>query len=207
VARAILLSGGGNDVMDALSALLNAKGSSSKIWHPAVVQAVIHEQVPFAISALIGCALTLSQKYFLQKRPILVHGYGDPVPDGRGFKFGITLSGPWMKPVFARKGYVSEDDQPLSELQDNTDAMCELMTVFNVTVLPEVVKVVNQQEGTEVAHFVDVRSVLSSELDEDAYQDDWGNELHPTGSGFQKVAAKIHEAIVAAAPTVPVDLP
>jgi hypothetical protein len=203
VARAILLSCGGNDVMDALGALMNAKGSGTTVWHPAVVEAVIHEQVPFAIAALVARSVEFSDRYFKQKRPILLHGYGDPVPDGRGFKFGLTLSGPWMKPVFARKGYVTGDPQSPAELQANRDAMAELMTVFNDTVLPAIVNAVNQQYGATVLHYVDVRPALSPQLANDAYKGDWGNELHPTGDGFEKVAGLIHQAIVAAAPQIP----
>lgn len=203
VARAILLSCGGNDVMDALGALMNAKGSGGPVWHPGVVEAVIHEQVPLAISALIGRAVALSERYFHQKRPVLIHGYGNPVPDGRGFKFVATFSGPWMRPVFARKGYVSAEDQPVGELQANADAMAELMAIFNDTVLPGIAAAANQKYGSTVVHSVNVRDAVSSRLENARYRDDWGNELHPTGDGFRKVAAVIHEAIRVAAPTLP----
>jgi hypothetical protein len=183
---------------------MNAKGSSSAtVWHPAVVQAVVHEQIPFAIGALVGNCVALSEQHFSQVRPILIHGYGDPVPDGRGFRFGITLSGPWMKPVFARKGYVTSEPQDPTELQANVEAMSELMGIFNDTVLPGIVEAVNQHYNTTVLHYVDVRSVLSPHVPGEAYKKDWGNELHPTGNGFEKVAGLIHQAIVSAAPEVP----
>jgi hypothetical protein len=207
VARAILLSCGGNDVMDALAALMNPKGAGGPVWHAAVVDAVIKEHVPFAIAALIGRAIEFSQRYFQQKRPILLHGYGDPVPDGRGYKFVATLSGPWMKPVFARKGYVSGDPQPPAELKQNADSMAELMKVFNEDVLPGIAALVNQQQGATIVHYVDVRAALSRDLQNEKYKDDWANELHPTGSGFEQVTTLLHAAIQAAAPTVPPDLP
>lgn len=79
VARAILLSCGGNDIMDALAALMNPKGSGADtIWHPAVLQAVVHEQIPFAIATLVARCVALSKQYFKQVRPILIHGYGAP---------------------------------------------------------------------------------------------------------------------------------
>jgi hypothetical protein len=207
VARAILLSCGGNDVMDALSALMNAKGSGAPIWHPAVVQAVIHEQLPLAIAALIGRAVGLSEQYFHQKRPVLLHGYGNPVPDGRGFKILATFAGPWMKPVFTRKGYVSADEQPLAELQANADAMAELMAVFNDTVLPAIAAAANLKFGATVVHYVDVRPAVSSTLTDEQYRRDWGNELHPTAAGFRQVANFIHDAIRTVAPTLPPSLP
>jgi hypothetical protein len=208
VPRAILLSCGGNDVMDALAALMNPQGSGAAIWHPAVVQAVIHEQLPLAISALIGRAVALSDRYFRQKRPVLVHGYGNPVPDGRGFTFVATLAGPWMKPVFIRKGRASaEDDEPGEELQANADAIEELMAIFNNTILPGIAETANEQYAADVVHYVDVRGVLSSRLADDDYQNDWANELHPTGEGFQKVAQVIDEAIRRVAPVIPAALP
>jgi hypothetical protein len=208
VARAILLSCGGNDVMDALAALMNPKGSGGAVWHPAVVQAVIHEQVPLAIAALVGRAVALSEQHFRQRRPVLVHGYGNPVPDGRGFKFVATLAGPWMKPVFVRKGRASvEDDEIVEELQANANAIEELMAIFNDTILPGLAATANQQFGAEVVHYVDVRGVLSSHLEDDDYRNDWANELHPTGKGFQKVARAIDEAIRRAAPVIPPPLP
>lgn len=206
VARAILLSCGGNDVKDALSALMNAKASGLPVWHPAVVEAVVQEQVPLAIGTLVGRAVALSERHFREKRPVLLHGYGNPVPDGRGYKLLFTFSGPWMKPVFARKGYVSGEDQPRDELQENVDAMQELMALSNETVLPGIRDAANSHYGADVVHYVDVREELSSELDHGEYEEDWANELHPTGGGFRKVARRIHEAIVRAAPTIPADL-
>lgn len=204
VARAILLSAGGNDVMDALSALMNAKGLGAPgVWHPAVVGAVLEEQVPFAIATLVARAVELSERWFKQKRPVILHGYGNPIPDGRGFRFGITLSGPWMNPVFVRKGYVAGDRPSPAELIANTAAMAELMKTFNDQILPGIVKTINGQLGSAVVHYVDVRPALTASLADEAYRSEWGDELHPTGAGFAKVAAVIHQAIVAAAPVVP----
>jgi hypothetical protein len=207
VARAILLSCGGNDVMDALGALMNARAASSQVWNPAVVDAVLREQVPFAIAVLIGRAVALSERYFRQRRPLLIHGYGNPVPDGRGFRFVATLAGPWMEPVFARKGYVSAGEQEASELRHNADAMAELITVFNESVLPGIRDTANREYGAEIVHAVDVRGELTSELARGRYEDDWRDELHPTGDGFRRVARVIHEAIRRAAPGLPPDLP
>jgi hypothetical protein len=40
--------------------------------------------------------------------------------------------------------------------------------------------------------YLDLRKTLSAGLD---YKKDWGNELHPTGPGFEKVVAKFAAAI------------
>jgi hypothetical protein len=207
VARAILLSCGGNDVMDALGALMNPRAAGAGVWHPEVRRVVLREQLPIAIATLIGAVVEFSRSYFRQQvRPIIIHGYGNPVPDGRAYRVVLTLSGPWMKPVFARKGYVSAEPQPRPELQRNADAMADLMAEFNDAVLPGVRDAVNQQVGQPVVHYVDVRHALSGDLAGEAYEDDWKDELHPTGPGFGRVASLIDEAIRAAAPQVPPDL-
>jgi hypothetical protein len=39
-------------------------------------------------------------------------------------------------------------------------------------------------------HYIDLRNTLSTVLTDDAYQDWWGNELHPTEKGFAAVTDK-----------------
>jgi hypothetical protein len=55
---------------------------------------VLKEPVPLAIGTLIGSYVAYSEKCFRQRRPILLHGYGNPIPDGRGYKLLLNLSGP-----------------------------------------------------------------------------------------------------------------
>jgi lysophospholipase L1-like esterase len=193
--RAIILSGGGNDVVDALAVLLNHRGSGLAPVNASVEAGVLHEQIPLALGRLIGAVKGLSQQHFGEVRPILLHGYAAPVPDGRGYPI-LGLSGPWLKPAFARRGWVTQDPQPDPELVANAQAIAGLIDTFNDQVLPAVAAAA----GASVTH-VDVRSALRSDLA--SYRQDWRDEMHATGSGFKAVATLFDAAIRAAAPTIP----
>lgn len=195
VPRAIILSGGGNDVVDALAVILNHRGSGLARINTSVEAGVLHEQLPLALGHLIGSLQGLSQEHFQQVRPILVHGYAPPVPDGRGYPL-LGLSGPWLKPSFARRGWVGQDPQPEPELLANAQAIGALINAFNDQVLPTVVAAA----GPGVT-YVDVRSALRSDLA--TYRQDWRDELHATSQGFKNVARLFDTAIKAAAPVIP----
>jgi hypothetical protein len=197
-ARAIVLSCAGNDVVDVLAALLNhSQAGLGGPINASVVQGVLREQVPAAIGHLIGALIEYSNEYFGETRPIIIHGYGNPVPDGRGYPF-LGLSGPWLKPVFGKRGYVSVEPQPPSELQANADVMRELMRVFNEEVLPAIAV-----GSLGKVTYVDVRKALSSVIPGRKYQESWNDEMHASKMGFKAVAALIDATIQTVAPTVP----
>jgi hypothetical protein len=193
--RAIILSGGGNDVVGALAVLLNHQGSGLGAINASVQAGVLHEQIPLAIGSLIGAVKSLSQQHFNEVRPILIHGYAAPVPDGRGYPV-LGLSGPWLKPVFAQRGWVTQDPEPSPELLTNVQTIGALIDTFNDEVLPSVVA----GAGPGVT-YVDVRPALRNDLA--AYLQDWRDEMHATTNGFKTVAALFDAAIRAAAPAIP----
>lgn len=199
VPRAILLSGGGNDIVEALAVLLNHHASGLPAVNASVAAGLLHEQLPLAIGRLVGSLQELSQQHFGQVRPLLLHGYALPVPDGRGYPI-LGLKGPWLKPAFARRGWVSQEPQPEGELLANAQAIASVMNAFNDDVLPSVVSAA----GAGVTH-VDVRSALRCDLD--CYRHDWRDELHATSPGFKAVARLFDAAIRTVAPVVPPPLP
>jgi hypothetical protein len=195
--RAIILSGGGNDVVDALAVILNHRGSGLDPVNASVEAGVLDEQLPLALGHLIGTVQSLSQQHFGEVRPILIHGYAPPVPDGRGYALlGLGFSGPWIKPAFAHRGWVTQDPQPESELLANAQAVAGLINAFNTRVLPAVAAAA----GPDVT-YVDVRGALRSDLP--SYRQDWRDEMHATSRGFKAVAARLDAAIRTAAPTIP----
>ena len=195
--RAIILSGGGNDVVDALAVILNHRGSGLGPVNASVEAGVLHEQLPLALGHFIGAVRGLSRQHFGVGPPILIHGYAPPVPDGRGFPFlGLGLSGPWLKPAFAQRGWVTRDPQPEPELLANARAIAGLINTFNTQVLPAVAAA----SGPDVS-YVDVRGALRSDLPN--YRQDWRDEMHATSQGFKAVAAVLDAAIRTAAPTIP----
>ncbi len=188
--KAILLSGGGNDIAgEEFSMLLNHVASGLPPLNEKVLEGLFEERLASAIVSLAAGVTHLSVALYGQKLPILLHGYGYPVPDGRGFLGGWGfLPGPWLEPGFRRKGY---DPKRQPELQKMTDLMRVLIDRFNALLA----SIAGSPNLTHVT-YVDLRPTLSNALPK-KYKDDWGNELHPTKSGFKAVAREVNKALTA----------
>src|SRR5690606_4391030 len=178
---AILLSGGGNDIVGAeFALLLNHAASSLPVLNDRIVEGVIDVRLRAAYASLISGITEIVRGFLDRPLPILVHGYDYPVPDGRGFFGGWwLLPGPWLKPGFDRKGH--------GDLEQNKAVMKELIDRFN-TMLGSLA---THPEFAHVRH-VDLRGTLRRDS---SYRKDWSDELHPTRSGFRLVAAKFVQAM------------
>jgi hypothetical protein len=89
VPKAILLSGGGNDIAgDEFGVLLNHAASPIAGLNDDIVTGVIDRRIKTAYVFVIGVITAISHRYVNQPIPIVVHGYDFPVPDGRGFAGG-----------------------------------------------------------------------------------------------------------------------
>lgn len=184
--KAILLSGGGNDIAgDEFAMLLNHKRSRLPSLNAQVVSGIFGERIRAAIVSLTSGVTTLCQTLFGKPVPILVHGYDRVVPDGRGFLGGfLILAGPWLEPGFRRKGY--------DDLAETTGIMATLIDRFN-----EELAQIAGGPGLEHVQHVDLRGTLSNDVSGKAYKKTWDNELHPTPAGFRAVAVKVHQALAA----------
>jgi hypothetical protein len=188
--KAILLSCGGNDVAHTFTVLLNHKKATPTlpVLNDAIVQGLLDDRVKAATSSLVSSAMAFSWEYFQQQPPILIHGYGFPVPDGRGYPI-LGLSGPWLKPGFAAKGYVSVDPQSDQELQENAAVMETLIRRFN-GVLASIA-----QHFPGVVKHVDLTGVFSNVVAGDAYRQDWRDEMHATKVAYKQAAQIIANSI------------
>ena len=193
VPRAILISGGGNDIAGPeLAALLNHLDSGLPPLNEQVMAGIVDERLRFAVASVIGTVTALSQQLFGRLIPVLLHGYAHPVPDGRGYLGGFwKLPGPWLKPSLSEKGHVV--------LSDGCRIMAELIDRFNGMLLS-----IAGSAGFEHVTYVDVRPLLSARLPKD-YLKSWDNELHPEDPGFARIAAELDRVIrqVATAPARP----
>jgi lysophospholipase L1-like esterase len=182
--KALLLSGGGNDVAGPeLGVMLNHKASGLPSVNESVMKGVFDERLRLALLKLIGTVTELYRFHFNRQPPIVIHGYAYPVPDGRGYAGGWgPLPGPWLEPSFRRKGF--------GILEESTQVMKVLLDRFNA-----MAKGIAGGPGLEHVTYLDLRGVLSNRLDGKAYQKWWANELHPTRPGFEAVATKFHETI------------
>jgi hypothetical protein len=112
--------------------------------------------------------------------PIITDGYDYALPDGRGFlgRF-LFLPGPWLEPGFRVKKHTS--------FNRNRDVIVSLMDRFNAMLTR-----VSAYPDFAHVHYLDLRGTLKHGA---GYKADWANELHPTGDGFQLVAAKFNDLI------------
>lgn len=106
------------------------------------------------------------------KRPIFIHGYDYPTPDGRAFNLGPMKTGPWLAPAMD-KCFVRRD----------------MALRFGITKIlidrlnKEVFACFDAPENEIV--YIDCRRSLAHYPD--SYKADWTNELHPTSAGFREI--------------------
>jgi len=184
--KALLLSGGGNDIAgDAFAVLLNHKSSSLPPLNDQVVAGIIDERLRVAVMELCGGVTYLCHQILGRPVPMLLHGYDYPVPDGRGYLGGFwILPGPWLEPGFRRKGY--------DDLAERCSVMTQLIDRFNAMLAG-----VAGGAGLEHVRHVDLRNTLSHELGKNAYKGSWENELHPTEQGFRTIAQRFDRVLAA----------
>jgi len=178
--KAVLLSGGGNDIAgDTFLMLLNHKRSALASLSGPVMDGLISQRIRSAVAFLASAITELCRTHFGSPQiPILVHGYDYPVPDGRGYLGGFWLMpGPWLEPGFRRKSYL--------DLAERCALMRALIDRFN-----EMLADLAGGPGLEHLHHVDVRGALSGVLAGKAYKAWWSDELHPTEKGFVEVARR-----------------
>jgi len=177
IPKAILLSGGGNDVGNRKTmpdVLLPATPAKRGVNMPEL-RKVIDGDIQNAYVAILDGITQTCLKYLPKPIPILVHGYDHPVPDGRPVLFC------WLKPGFDKRGYPN--------LEENKGHMVTIIDTFNDMILrlPTLQDGQGKRRFEHVVH-VEVRGALSTKAAD--YQQDWSNELHPTQPGFAKVTDK-----------------
>jgi hypothetical protein len=174
--RAILLSGGGNDVAGTeFPILLNHATSSIAGLNESVLTGVIDQRLRDAYATILSAITGVCQRVVGARIPIVMHGYDYPVADGRGFWGGWgPLPGPWLEPGFRKKGYakMTVRDQICIQLIDRFNEM--------------LAGIAGKGPFAHVRH-LDLRNTLPRGA---KYKDWWANELHPTGRGFEAVTRK-----------------
>ena len=178
--RAILLSGGGNDITgDGLAFLLNHRYAELETLNEEMVKGLIDVRLFAAYDQLVSLIDELNTRLFGRSVRIVVHGYDYAVPDGRGFLGGWwILPGPWLKPAFNRRGYevLSENRKTMHKLIDRFNRMLEQLA--------------NERQSVR---YVDLRGTLRDISPH--HRQDWGDELHPRERGFELIARKIAGAV------------
>lgn len=177
---AVVVSAGGNDIAGAdLFGLLNHARSGLPALNESAVDGAF-ERLATAYRHLLFGLRGLSARLFGHAIPTIVHGYGYPTPDGRGFLGGSgILPGPWLRPYFERRGHFDQ--------MANAATMERLVDRMYGTLASVVATA-----GLEHVRLVDIRPRLRTS---GSYRDLWADELHPTELGFARVAAAMLETI------------
>jgi hypothetical protein len=102
--------------------------------------------------------------------PIFMHGYDYPIPDNRGFEFGLIHAGPWLAPAM-------KDHKVDTSMTLRIGIAKILIDRLNDEVL------VPLAQATPGLVHIDSRGILPH----DSYRDYWANELHPTNYGFKRI--------------------
>ena len=118
---AVLLSGGGNDFVDALPSLLNDYDPKTPVLNESEVDKFSQRYLRKHYLDWLRFVTTTCDELFEgdERIPILIHGYAYAVPDGRG----IPFYGHWLRKEFRAKGH--------RNLSQNTQTMVALVDVFN----------------------------------------------------------------------------
>ncbi|MCU0973284.1 MAG: SGNH/GDSL hydrolase family protein [Burkholderiales bacterium] len=179
--HAILLSAGGNDLIERAPQLLRNPGNGSIDARDYLVTEQLEgfvRDVQDGYRAII--ALRDATESANHGVPIVVHGYDYPTPRNAPAHFvAVPLLGPWLQRAF--------DDLQIAE------AVRVPITDFLVDVLAEAIKTL-AAEPTALPgfHYVETRGTLQrAATGATGTSGDWLNETHPSHEGYRKIAAII----------------
>lgn len=185
---AILLNGGGNDVIHHdLPEILGARNSRRARQKRGVAR--INE------TALAGALERVRRNFlkFMDSRnasglnadcPILTCSYDFVTPrDCPARLLGVPVKGPWIKPRMESVGVDSPNEQ--KEIADY------LLRAFLERVLQSLA-----EDGQNNFHVLNTQGTLTPARPTDTQSaGDWADEIHPSGQGWSKLAARLGPAL------------
>jgi hypothetical protein len=173
---AIFLSGGGNDLIDALPQIIctpSPGAGNSFLDYISRIEVArlknVIEKGYLAIAAMRDGSVNN------KTTPIITHIYDYPTPRNAPAKFvGIGFKGPWLYPALKaqnvdEKYWISISDYLFESLGEILIGLSAKMSNFHV--------VHNTKE-----------TLVRAELNTTGVSGDWLNEIHATGHGYQKMA-------------------
>lgn len=180
---AILLSGGGNDLIDSAPDLLKridaATGDPADYVDAAALQQLI-ANVQGAYASIV--AVRDAESSQSKGKPIYVHTYDYPTPRNSPARFlGAGILGPWLYPAFL--------------LADIPEPMWIPVSDYLLDRLAEAILALDSQSGSRPlpsVFVVNTRNTLNrARLGTIASDGDWANEIHPNTTGYRKLGEKL----------------
>lgn len=174
---AILLSGGGNDLIDAVDKIIVAgTGTAPGNWINETVLADTLKTVAEGYEAIVAARDVPGSVN--AGKPIVVHTYDYPTPNNTPATFlGMPAIGPWFWKRFEALGVADRrlraaiTDYVLSRLAETLLGLAARFANFRV---------------------IDTRGTLiRAAFDATGNSNDWLNEIHPNSAGYRKIADRI----------------
>lgn len=186
---ALILSGGGNDLINGVGDLIRRKpqpGSDpaapeSYLDHAAFAALLLKVQEAFAtIVSVRDSAHSLSRG-----SPAFVHTYDYATPRDAPARFvgAVRIAGPWLFKAFAGSGTDISLQQRIADLLTDglADSVLELDTDAGTS-----------GKALPAFHVIDTRNTLvRANPTERGNSNDWINEIHPNLGGYRKIAARL----------------
>ncbi len=190
---ALLLSGGGNDVIGAAAELIRKKAPARA--DPALPEGYVDEAALAALLLDIQAAFATivavrdSADSKSQGSPAFVHTYDYATPRNAPARFlgAVAIAGPWLYKAFAGSAIDIVLQQRIADLLIDrlAGALLELDS-DNAT----------SGKALPAFHVVDTRNTLvRANPTERGNSNDWINEIHPNLDGYRKIAARLSARI------------
>jgi hypothetical protein len=171
---AILLSGGGNDLIRRAGEILRSGSTAEKCVDKAALGTCM-QGVAEAYRAL--AAVRDASGSVNANRLMITHTYDYPTPrDSPALFFGSRISGPWLYDDFVAKAIPESLWIPVADILLDALATTILGLTKGSQAIPNLV-------------VVDTRGTLDrAALGAKKKSHDWRNEIHPARSGYRKIA-------------------
>ena len=189
---ALLLSGGGNDLINGVGALIRKEprpgddpaAAESYVDAPAYAALLLKVQEAFAtIVSVRDSATSLSRG-----SPAFVHTYDYATPRDAPARFvgAVAIAGPWLFKAFAGSGIDISLQQRIADLL--TDGLADALLALDSASAGG--------KALPAFHVIDTRDTLvRANPTERGNSNDWINEIHPNLGGYRKIAARLSAKI------------
>jgi hypothetical protein len=174
----ILFSAGGNDIVGRCLLPLLRQRESWMSWRDCINE----QRFQWRLDQIEGAyheLLALRNDYH-PAAWIFSHDYDRAIPSDKPIRFGPFKVGPWMKPYLEVKGIRDETEQ-----RQIIWFMLERLSLM----------LQKLEQSNERFYHVRTQETLK--------ESEWGDEIHPTKAGFEKIAARIQKAICEEFPMLP----
>jgi hypothetical protein len=190
---ALLLSGGGNDLIGGVAELIRIEPPPGA--DPTLPQSYIDGEafaellakVQQAFAAIV--AVRDSVHSLSRGSPAFVHTYDYATPRDAPARFvgSVPISGPWLFKAFAGSGIDISLQQRIADLL--TDGLADAVLALDSDTGGEDTRL-------PAFHVVDTRNTLvRANPTERGNSNDWINEIHPNLGGYRKIAARLSARI------------